>query len=280
MPRRRPHEAQRRRLLERGTSDHYEDAALYDLEYADRAEDVRFYRRLARERAGAGPVLELGAGTGRITCRIAEDGQHVIALDRMQPMLDRLREHAAGQPWADRIEPVLGDMTKVPLPDAAVALVIAPFNALMHLYTWDALLACLREATRVLQPGGTFAFDVDLPDLPWLLWDPDQRHAVTRFTHPTTGERMVYSTNHTYDDATQINHIRLYYDDAPPKGQRFSPPRKPRRLVHLAHRQIFPEEVRLLVDCAGLTLRSHTGDFLGVSLRRGIATQVVVCDKP
>jgi ubiquinone/menaquinone biosynthesis C-methylase UbiE len=267
-------------LLVRGTTDHYEDAALYDHEYSDRGEDLRWYRRIARSRSEGGPILELGAGTGRISLPLAQDGHRVLALDRMPAMLDRLRERASAQPFGHRITTMEGDMRQLPCEDASIPLVFAPFNTLMHLYTWQDILACFRDVARVLRPGGTFAFDVELPDLEWLRWDPKARHAVTRFVHPVTRERLVYSTNHTYDDATQICHVRIYYDDAPPAGRRFEPPSKPRKLVHLAHREIFPEEVRMFVALAGLELESHTGDFVDRTLGRGVQSQVVVCTRP
>lgn len=266
--------------MERGTVEHYEDTALYDHEYGDRTEDVVWYRKVARHRVSGGPVLELGAGTGRVSCPLAMDGHRVIALDRMPVMLERLSERAEGQPWAARIEVVVAEMTEIPRPADSVDLVISPFNALMHLYSWEELLRCFREVERVLVPGGAFAFDVENPDLEWLLWDPDERHAVTRFTHPATGERLVYSTNHTYDFATQVCHIRLFYDEAPPRGRRFVPPFKPKKLVHLAHRQIFPEELRMLVATAGLKLESRCGDFVDGELGRHSQSQVVVCTKP
>jgi ubiquinone/menaquinone biosynthesis C-methylase UbiE len=274
-------------LLDAGTTDHYEDAALYDFEYKDRTDDVRWYRALARERLRAGgsraarTVLELGAGTGRIASRLAQDGHHVIALDRMPAMLAALRERVADRPWADAIEIVRAEMTSIPLRGESVGLVIAPFNGLMHLYDWRDLLACFREAARVLVPGGAFAFDVQMPDLEWLGWDPEVRHAVTRFVHPTTGERLVYSTNHTYDQQTQVCHIRIYYDDAPPAGRRFVPPSVPRRLVHLAHRQIFPEELRMLAATAGLDIEQACADFHPTQpLREAEESQVLVCVKP
>ncbi|MCH9687248.1 MAG: class I SAM-dependent methyltransferase [Deltaproteobacteria bacterium] len=272
-------EQERLRLLERGTEDHYLDTALYDHEYADRDDDVTWYRSFVAQRATDTAVLELGAGTGRITCRLAADGHEIIALDRMPVMLDALRQRCERDGWTESIRPVEGDMRELPLPDASVSVVIAPFNALMHLYTWRDLLACLREVDRVLQPGGALAFDVELPDIGWLTWDPEKRHAVTPFVHPTTGERLVYSTNHLYDAATQICHVRIFYDDAPPPGRKFVAPPKPRKLVHLAHRQIFPEEVRALVDAAGLSLESHTGDFRDISLGPAVQSQVVVCTK-
>ena len=267
-----------RELLAQGTTDHYLDPELYDYEYADRTDDVRWYRRLARERLDEGDaVLELGAGTGRISCPLARDGFAVTALDSMPSMLEGLRKRMAGKKIADRITPLRADMRELPLPDRAFGLVIAPFNALMHLYTWRDLRRCFEEARRVLTPGGTFAFDVQLPDLDWLMWDPEERHAVTRFVHPGTGEKLVYSTNHRYDPQTQVCHIRIFYDDAPPRGRKFRPPAKPRKLVRLAHRQIFPEELRLLVDVTGFELGSHTGDFQNIPLNEAMETQVIVC---
>lgn len=272
---------QHERLLAQGTIDHYVDAALYDYEYADRTDDVRWYRDVAYEHGTEDyPVLELGAGSGRISCPLANDGHRIIALDRMEAMLDALKLRAQGKRWADKIEPIQADMRALPLKDMSVGLALAPFNGLMHLYTWQDLLSCFKEVQRVLVPGGTFAFDVLLPDLEWLLWDPNERHAVTRFVHPRTGERLIYSTNHRYDPQTQVCHVRIYYDDAPPRGRKFVPPEQPKRIVHLAHRQIFPEEIRMLVASAGLELVSHAGDFSNTPLRVTVETQVVVCKKP
>lgn len=270
---------QHERLLRRGTVEHYRDTELYDFEYEEREDDRQWYRKLARERAPTGPILELGAGTGRITCPLAQDGHTLVALDHMKSMLAALRRRARRDGVEDAITPIEADMRALPLGDASMSMVIAPFNALMHLYTWADLLACFREVARVLVPGGTFAFDVELPDLEWLTWDPEERHAITPFTHPRTGERLIYSTNHSYDPGSQVCHVRIYYDDAPPPGRRFVPPEKPRKLVHLAHRQVFPEEARLLVSAAGLRLHSHTGDFEDVSLGPSVQSQVIVCTK-
>lgn len=267
-------------LLVRGTTDHYEDAELYDFEYRDHRHDVAWYRELARGLGAGRRVLELGGGTGRIALPLAADGHHVTAVDRMPAMLERLQAKLAEQTaLAGRIEPVLGDITALPLADAGFDLVIAPFNVLMHLYRWQDLLACFKEVRRALVPGGTFALDVLLPDLEWLTWDPDERHGVTHFTHPRTGEALVYSTNHTYDPDTQICHVRIYYDVDPRRG-RFKPPATPRRLVHLAHRQIFPEELRALIAAAGLELGRHVSNFRSGPLTHKTEAQVVVARKP
>ena len=274
-------------LLRSGTSDHYEDAELYDFEYRDHRHDITWYRNLARKLAGRPEgftpleILELGAGTGRITIPLAQDGHQLTALDRMPSMLAHLRSKLGDAPDdVLPIVPVLGDICDMPLPDSRYDLVIAPFNVLMHLYRWQDLLACFREVRRVLAPGGLFALDVLLPDLEWLTWDPNERHSATYFKHPRTGEAMVYSTNHTYDPGTQVCHVRIYYDDAPKRPRPFKPPPEPRHIVHLAHRQIFPEELRLLIATAGLELESLTGNFRSGGLGPGVDAQVAIARRP
>jgi ubiquinone/menaquinone biosynthesis C-methylase UbiE len=265
-------------LLERGTTDHYVDPALYDFEYRHHVADIAWYRELAQAWALDRDILELGAGTGRVTLALADDGHSMTALEPMASMRDALTTKLRLRPRA-RVRVVDGDMRAIPLDDASVRMVIAPFNALMHLYTWQDLLACFREVARVLEPDGTFALDVLMPDLEWLRLDPDKRHCVTRFTHPTTGEKLVYSTNHVYDHATQICHVRIYYDTAPGRG-RFRASAAPKAVVHLAHRQIWPEELRALVAWAGLELVSHTGEFDGRRIDGTVETQALVARKP
>lgn len=267
------------RLLFQGTNDHYEDAVLYDFEYADQRDDVGWYRDRADELAARGSILELGAGTGRITIPLLRDGHRVVGLDRKRSMLDRLEEKLTP---ADRrrLQLLEGDLCALPVDDGSQRVVFAPFNVLMHLYTWQRLRTCFEEVARALQPGGWFCFDVLLPDLEWLTLDPREHHCRTRFKHPGTGEPMVYSTNHDYDHATQIAHIRIHYHRAVGRGARIQPGVPPLQTIHLAHRQIWPEELRCLLALAGLELESIGGDFKGHRLTGDAESQVVVARKP
>jgi SAM-dependent methyltransferase len=263
-------------LVDAGSREHYVDAALYDYEYRRRRADVTFYRELARQRLGArgGAILELGAGTGRVTIPLARDGHTVVALDQSPTMLERLRRRVAAEraPVGRRVTVVAGDLRSFKLPrQQRFALVIAAFNVLEHLYTRGEVHACLRQVVAHLAPGGAFAFDVQLPDLAWLLRDPTKRWARTRFTDPTTGRAMVYSTNHDYDPVSQIVLIRLYYEPVDGVG--------PGHVVKLSQRKFFPAELEALVAHAGLRVAARYGDFSFAPLDGTAESQVVVCER-
>lgn len=273
--------------LRLGTEAHYKDAALYDEEYSDRHADIQWYRALALrpelrpDQPIAFQILELGAGTGRISIPLAKDGHNVIALDRMSPMLDRLREKLDTLPaLKGNVSPLRGNLLDLPQDNDSLPMVIAPFNVLMHLYDRNTLRASFDEVHRVLCPGGIFALDVLLPDLEWLTWDPDVRHAVTRFKDPTSGEWMLYSTNHIYDPNTQVCHIKLYYDRPATPRARSLRGANTVKVVELAHRQIFPEELRMLADQSGFEILFHDGDFGQSEIEPGVESQSMCLRKP
>ncbi|HVG86353.1 MAG TPA: methyltransferase domain-containing protein [Vicinamibacterales bacterium] len=261
-----------RDAIDLGAREHYADAALYDHEYKRRRADVLFYRDLARRVVGdsGGPILELGCGTGRVTVPLARDGHRVVALDQSEAMLAGLEARRARLPAVarERITVVRGDLRDFAL-GRRFPLIIAAFNVLEHLYTRVELDACLRAVRRHLAPDGCFAFDVQLPDLGWLLRDPSRRWARTRFTHPTTGKRVWYATNHDYDPISQIALIRIYY--TPEDGT-------PEHVVLLSQRKYFPAELEALVAHAGLRVVERT-DFQGAPLGPHSESQVLLCAK-
>lgn len=135
---------------------------LYDLWCAGVVEDVPFYLGLAAALSGELgkgrlDVVELGAGSGRITLPLLGAGHRVTAIDASHHQLDRLAD-AVGEHESLRL--VHGDMRELSaLVEAAHAdLVIAPFRSLLHVTAdRDAVLGA---AHRVLRPGGALAFDV------------------------------------------------------------------------------------------------------------------------
>ncbi|MCZ4496128.1 MAG: Methyltransferase type 12 [Thermoleophilia bacterium] len=145
----------------------YEDLGeLYDVWCAEVAEDLPFYTQLADALAAelgrpTLDIVELGAGSGRITSHLAAAGHRVTAIDLATSQLEVLRDrtsHTESPPIV-----VAGDMRDVAtlVPLGSADLVLVPFRGLLHVTTdRDALFA---DVIRVLRPGGVFAFDVFHP---------------------------------------------------------------------------------------------------------------------
>jgi malonyl-CoA O-methyltransferase len=104
-------------------------------------------------------VLDLGAGTGRVTRELKRRYRRalVIALDLAPGMLREARRH---QQWWRRFERVCADALRLPLADASVDVV---FSSLM-LQWCEPLDTALAECRRVLKPDGFFAFSTFGPD--------------------------------------------------------------------------------------------------------------------
>lgn len=247
-------------LLDRGSREHYDDPAYYDHAYRRRREDVDFYRGVARRLGG--PILELGVGSGRVALPLCRDGHSVVGVDASPPMLERARARAAELPRG-RLSLREGDMRTVRL-RRRFPLVIAPFNALMHLYEPADVVACFANVLRHLTDEGRFVFDVRMPDLRELALDPDREYVGRPFTHPTLG-RVRYTEQFRYDPVKQVQFVTM----------RFYPEKGKTRTTVLAHRQFFPAELRALLSAGGLRLTKRLGDPAGRPLGPDDAVQII-----
>lgn len=104
-------------------------------------------------------VIELGAGTGRLTRLIGPHVRTLLALDRSVHMLDFARRRPGGLGQEDWVA-VAADNRRLPLADGRADLVIAGWS-LGHLVGWherswrDEIALVLSEMRRMLRPGGT-----------------------------------------------------------------------------------------------------------------------------
>lgn len=136
-------------------------ADLYDLQYAHYRDDLSFYTRLADDYGG--PVLELGAGSARVSTALARAGHEVVAVELSNKMIGRGQARLVEAGLQENVTYRQGDMREVRL-GRRFPLVIAPFNTLMHAYTLADQDATLRTVREHLEPGGRFAFDLYNPN--------------------------------------------------------------------------------------------------------------------
>ena len=146
---------------------------LYDLEYIHDY-DLPFWLSLAEREAG--PVVEWGAGTGRISVPLAAAGHDVTAVEIAGRMVERGKEKGGTVEW------IVGDMRSVD-PGRRYGLSVCAFNSFLCLRSVDDALAFLRNAHERLLPGGLLGIEVSAFSLEELLdptGGPAQRHDFTR----------------------------------------------------------------------------------------------------
>ena len=104
-------------------------------------------------------VLELGAGTGKLTQRIVERGHRVLATDPLDAMLRHLVDSLPGTPAVRAVAEHL------PVRTRSVDVVIGA-----QAFHWFDLDLALPEIARVLRPGGHLALVWNMRDerIPWV----------------------------------------------------------------------------------------------------------------
>lgn len=104
-------------------------------------------------------VVELGAGTGKLTSGLLNAGHRVLATDPLEPMLRHLK-----QVCPDAV-PVLARAEQIPVRGRWADVVVCA-----QAYHWFDLDRALPEVARVLKPGGRIALVWNLRDerIPWV----------------------------------------------------------------------------------------------------------------
>src|SRR3954454_23200642 len=98
-------------------------------------------------------TLDLGCGEGRLSRDLKALGHDVVGIDRSPAML------AAGREADAEIEMHLADAASLPFDDGSFDLVVA----FMSLQDIDDFEGAIREAARVLEPGGKFCIAIVHP---------------------------------------------------------------------------------------------------------------------
>ncbi len=240
----------------------YDDGFLYDALFGH-DDGIDFYLGLAAQYPG--PVLELGAGTGRIAIPLAKRGSSVTAVDPSNSMLETGKKKALEEGLT--IDWVEDDFRsyRPPIPQS---LIFVANNSFLHLHTRDDIeraLGCVRES---LAEGGCFAFDVFNPSLSWRSLDPDRWSPVKTISDPQTGHRLRVELQGRYDRALQLNAgTYRILDEADQEVSRHE----------LRLRMLFPAELEALLHYNGFLIESRVGNFDGAAFSGDASKQVVIC---
>jgi SAM-dependent methyltransferase len=186
--------------------------------------------------AGAGAALELGIGTGRIALPLSRRGVRVHGIELSPAMVAQLQ----AKPGAPDVGVTIGDFATAKV-EGTFTLAYLVRNTITNLTTQAEQVECFRNVAAHLEPGGCFVIEVYIPELQRL--PPGE----TIYAFTVTPDHLGFEE---YDVATQIAFSHHYWM-VDGQLETFSSP----------HRYVWPSELDLMAQLAGLTLRERWSDW-------------------
>ena len=147
-------------------------------------------------------VLELGAGTGKMTARLIELKHDVVAADPSEAMLKELNSHASGAHL------VRATAESIPLATSSVDMVVAA--QCLHLIDHD---RAMPEIARVLKPGGSLLVSSIAGDrkIPWV----NKVYGLIHEAPPVRDDYDPFAATDVFElaDQTVIRHWEVFRRD-------------------------------------------------------------------
>lgn len=134
--------------------------------------EKNYLNRFMKELEGK-KVLDVGAGTGRLSVRLQEAGAQVTALDLSPEMLGKLKAKNS------EIETVVADVHEMPFEDDSFDMIFSSF-LLVHL---KKITPFLDECYRVLKDEGRFILTNVHYRKPMVLGDEQGRYIIQCYNH-------------------------------------------------------------------------------------------------
>ncbi len=244
-------------------------APFYDWENARTMgrRDVGFWKNLATRTGGR--VLELGSGTGRLTVPLHRRGIPVVGVDRTAEMLQRVGPRARR---ARTTRPPLtrADVTRLPFADGSFRLVMAPYGLLQSLLSDVQLARTVREAFRVLEPGGLFGVDL-VPDVP--KWREYTRKVVFFSPEGPRGLPITLRETVRQDRARRLTTFEQEYIEGSGRARQVTP-------FTIRFRTLPLPSTAARLERAGFDVEAVLGDYRGAAWDPRADVWLVLARKP
>ncbi len=230
-------------------NDQYADfSAFYDIYVGERLEDLAIYLEYtARSQT---PVLEVGAGTGRLTIPIAKAGASVFAVDISPSMLAILESRLSTEPpeIRRRVRVICADARQLDL-EVSFDLIMVPFYTFNYLLTPGDQGAALRSFSRHLSDGGHVLIDVFVP---YRLIDhcPSDPILKVDAIDPNSGNAVRGWNTYTIDQERQYEYRRHAFEITEPDGGVV------RREFTTQRRYSYPRQLEQVFSDSGLYVQS------------------------
>jgi len=230
-----------------------EIAALYDVMYSDRRDDLAMYLGFVKEFGG--PVLECGCGTGRILFTIAETGVEIWGIDSSEKMLNLAWKKL--QNLSPKVKQNIclsqQDMRHIQL-DRLFKLCIVPFRAFLHLLTADDQNKALNLIHTHLEKDGHLIIDIFAPRHDLLA----KETTTVRFdkkVNSETGQKFNLTDKVSYEHDKQLLHVERHYEGISDEDL------ANRKVMPFTLRYIFRYEMQALLEKNGFQVNEVFGQF-------------------
>jgi len=222
-------------------------ADIYDRAWGDDrgSTDISAYTRLASQTNG--PILEMGAGTGRVCIELAANGHKVVGLElspKMAAIAGCKAEERLSKPQRELLEIVVGDMCSYN-PPTPFSLVILPFSVLWECGSKKHAQEALNNAYRLLASSGCLFFDCSY-------YGPGGRqrpaagmHSKRRCPLEPSGA-LIFQERDSYDEASGLTKKWLHTDTEDELGNVIG-----HRTDLIQRIYLTPEELRVALTRAG-----------------------------
>lgn len=237
---------------------------LYDYFQKGVKGDARFY--LSYFKNFKGKILEIGAGTGRITIPLAKREVNITALDISPQMLKALKVKAKKENI--KIKTICADMRSFKLREKFDAVIIT-YRTFQHMYSVDDQIKALKNIKKHLKPNGLLIFDVYNPNLNYIQkgnwqWRKDSTIKLL----DAKQEVKIYYRNR-YDMGEQMMYQEFLIKHS--NGRK--------NIAFLKMRFFFRFEIDHLLRLTGFKVKNLYGDFLKNKFRNN-SSEMVWLAKP
>lgn len=228
-------------------------ARYYDAENQTFVDDLSLYEELADQFGG--PILDVGCGTGRVNFHLAQAGYPTVGVDYSAEML------AIAHRKLDTMSHLKDDAKLVEADiltweaTQQFALILLPYNALMHFTELEAQIALLGRLKDMLTPNGALAIDLPNAGEAYAVEDEVGMVLERTFVEPQSGNLVMQQSVSSINRAQQKLYVQWIYDEMDGEGI------VRRTLAPLVLRYVFPTEMQLLLRQCGLNMRDQFGDY-------------------
>jgi 2-polyprenyl-3-methyl-5-hydroxy-6-metoxy-1,4-benzoquinol methylase len=226
-------------------------ARFYDAENTDKDDDIPLYLRLAEEYGG--PIIDIGAGTGRVMIPLAQNGFTVHGIDNEAAMLERAERRRQSSPVLnENMHLHHGDVLTYSL-DQQFKLVLVPYNGLMHFPEQAQQIALLQRLRSWTMEDGLLVLDLPNAGEVFATQETDSLMLERTFLEPETGHMVMQQSTSYLDRVQQTLHVTWIYDEITADGT-VRRTVAPHRLYYF-----FFSEISLLLERTGFTVDAVYG---------------------